>query len=133
MSVLLALNHRDSVHVLPVAAREPLENSDTTCRKRGRNIDHRQASGYQRHVPVHYAALNTGPAKSWVTPQRRYPSDDFLALLAQVVASPRGRETHIILDNLADPRNPELRTLLAADPRAQLHFIAHVLVGLNQV
>jgi transposase len=81
-----------------------------------------------------YAALNTRTGEVVGHTAARHTSDDFLAFVAQVVATqPRGREIHIILDNLATHKTEKVRTFLATHPQVQLHFTPTYSSWLNQV
>src|SRR5438094_2313414 len=90
---------------------------------------------YRRHGTLSiYAALNTRTGEVVGQTAARHTSDDFLAFLAQVVATqPPRREIHIILDNLATHKTQKVRTFLAAHPRLQLHFTPTYSSWLNQV
>jgi transposase len=90
---------------------------------------------YHRHGTLSlYAALNTRTGEVVGQTAARHTSDDFLTFLAQVVATqPRGREIHIILDNLATHKTQKVRTFLATHPQVQLHFTPTYSSWLNQV
>ena len=90
---------------------------------------------YYRHGKLSlYAALNprTGEVVGQTT--RRHTSADFVQFLSTVVtAQPRGREIHIIVDNLSAHKTKLVDTFLAAYPTVHLHFTATCASWLNQV
>src|SRR6478735_10970633 len=90
---------------------------------------------YHRHGTLSlYAALTTRTGEIVGQTAARHTSDDFLTFLTQVIATqPRGREIHIILDNLATHKTQKVRTFLATHPRVQLHFTPTYSSWLNQV
>jgi transposase len=90
---------------------------------------------YYRHGTLSlYAALDTRTGEVIGQTAARHTSDDFLAFLEQVVdTQPRGREIHIILDNLATHKTQKVRTFLAQHPAVQLHFTPTYSSWLNQV
>ncbi len=90
---------------------------------------------YYRHGTVSLlAALNTqtGAVVGQTVP--RHTSAVFVAFLAEVVASqPRGKEIHVILDNLSTHTTKRVAEFLAAHPRVQLHFTPTYASWLNQI
>ena len=90
---------------------------------------------YYRHGTVSLlAALNTqtGAVVGQTVP--RHTSAVFVDFLAEVVASqPRGKEIHVILDNLSTHKTTRVAEFLAAHPRVHLHFTPTYASWLNQI
>jgi transposase len=87
----------------------------------------RRTHDYVRHgTTTLFAALEiaTGTVTAAVKPRHRH--QEFLAFLKQVAkAYPDhrdGTELHLVMDNYAAHKRPEIRTWLAANPRIQAHF-----------
>jgi transposase len=81
-----------------------------------------------------YAALNprTGMVVGQTTP--RHTSADFVQFLSTLVSTqPRGREIHLIADNLSTHKTRLVQTFLAAHPTVHLHFTPMYASWLNQV
>jgi transposase len=90
---------------------------------------------YYRHGTLSlYAALNPRTGEVVGQTAARHTSTDFVQFLTTVVASqPRGREIHIILDNLAAHKTKLVQAFLAAHPHVRLHFTPTYASWLNQV
>jgi transposase len=90
---------------------------------------------YYRHGTLSlYAALNTETGAVLGRAVPRHTSDDFVAFLQSVVdAQSRGREIHIIVDNLSAHKTQKVRTFLAAHPTVRLHYTPTYSSWLNQV
>jgi transposase len=87
----------------------------------------RRSHDYVRHgTSTLFAALEvaTGTVTAACKPRHRH--QEFLAFLKQVArAYPdhgSGQELHLIMDNYAAHKRPEIRTWLAANPRIKVHF-----------
>ena len=64
----------------------------------------------------------------------RHTSQEFVAFLAAVVANqPRGKEIHLIADNLSAHKTQRVEQFLAAHPRVHLHYTPTYSSWLNQV
>lgn len=65
----------------------------------------------------------------------RHTSEDFVAFLGTIVASEsRGKEIHIVLDNLSTHKSRRVQRFLLADhPKVHLHFTPTLSSWLNQV
>jgi transposase len=64
----------------------------------------------------------------------RHTSAVFVDFLAEVVASqPRGKEIHLILDNLSTHKTTRVADFLAAHPTVHLHFTPTYASWLNQI
>jgi transposase len=90
---------------------------------------------YYRHGTLSLlAALNTKTGEVVGHTVPRHTSAEFVAFLAQVVAhEPRGREIHIVLDNLSTHKTQRVRDFLAEHPGVHLHFTPTYSSWLNQV
>ncbi len=69
-----------------------------------------------------FAALNvaTGHVTDACYPQHRH--QEFLKFLKKVASSYPGRELHVVCDNYATRKHPQVRAWLAKNPRITLHF-----------
>ena len=64
----------------------------------------------------------------------RHTSAAFVEFLGEIVTSqPKGREIHVIVDNLATHKTQAVRTFLIAHPNVRLHFTPTYASWLNQV
>jgi len=90
---------------------------------------------YYRHGTLSlYAALNTKTGEVLGQTAPRHTSEEFVAFLGEVVASqPRGREVHVILDNLSTHKTRRVQEFLAHHPNVRLHFTPTYSSWLNQV
>jgi transposase len=90
---------------------------------------------YYRHGTLSlYAALNTRTGKVLGQTAARHSSQEFVAFLADLVAQqPRGKEIHLIADNLAAHKTGRVAQFLAAHPNVRLHYTPTYSSWLNQV
>jgi transposase len=90
---------------------------------------------YHRHGTLSlYAALNTRTGKVLGQTAARHTSQEFVAFLADLVAQqPRGKEVHIIADNLAAHKTGRVERFLAAHSNVRLHYTPTYSSWLNQV
>jgi transposase len=90
---------------------------------------------YYRHGTLSlYAALNTTTGTVLGKTAARHTTEEFVAFLGELVASqPRGREIHVIVDNLATHKTQRVRDFLAHHPTVHLHFTPTYSSWLNQV
>ena len=79
---------------------------------------------YYRHGTLSlYAALNTRNGEVVGKTAARHTSQEFVAFLAEVVANqPRGKEIHLIADNLSAHKTTRVEQFLAAHPKVHLHL-----------
>ena len=64
----------------------------------------------------------------------RHTSAEFIAFLTDIVINqPRGKEIHVIADNLSAHKSQQVKDFLAAHPKVQLHFTPTYSSWLNQV
>jgi transposase len=90
---------------------------------------------YYRHGTLSlYAALNTRTGTVLGQTASRHTTEEFVAFLAQLVAlETKGREIHIILDNLSTHKTQRVRNFLAQHSNVYLHFTPTYSSWLNQV
>ena len=90
---------------------------------------------YYRHGTLSLsAALNTHSGEVVGKTAARHTSQEFVAFLAEVVANqPRGKEIHLIADNLSAHKTKRVEQFLAAHPTVQLHYTPTYSSWLNQV
>ena len=90
---------------------------------------------YCRHGTLSlYAAFNTKTGEVLGKTAARHTSAEFVAFLTDIVANqPRGKQIHVIADNLSAHKSPPVRDFLAAHPKVHLHFTPTYSSWLNQV
>src|ERR1051326_5453420 len=90
---------------------------------------------YFRHGTLSlFAALNTQTGEVLGQTVPRHTSEAFVAFLGEIVASqPRGREIHVILDNLSTHKTRAVTVFLEAHQQVHLHFTPTYASWLNQV
>src|SRR6202162_103522 len=89
---------------------------------------------YRPRTPSLYAALNTRNGEVVGKTAARHPSQEFVAFLAEVVANqPRGKEIHLIADNLSAHKTKRVEQFLTAHPKVHLHYTPTYSSWLNQV
>ncbi len=90
---------------------------------------------YYRHGTLSlYAAFNTKTGEVLGKTAARHTSAEFVAFLADIVANqPRGKEIHVIADNLSAHKSQPVKDFLEAHQRVHLHFTPTYSSWLNQV
>jgi transposase len=90
---------------------------------------------YYRHGTLSlYAAFNTKTGEVLGKTASRHTSAEFVAFLTDIVVNqPRGKEIHVIADNLSAHKTAQVATFLAAHPKVHLHFTPTYSSWLNQV
>lgn len=90
---------------------------------------------YYRHGTLSlYAAFNTKTGEVLGKTATRHTSAEFVAFLADIVVNqPRGKEIHVIADNLSTHKTDQVTTFLQAHPNVHLHFTPTYSSWLNQV
>ena len=90
---------------------------------------------YFRHGTLSlYAALDTLSGEVYGKTVARHTSDELVSFLKELLAAqPRGRQIHVILDNLSAHKSAKVRSFLDATPRITLHFTPTYSSWLNQV
>src|ERR1022692_2053195 len=90
---------------------------------------------YFRHGTLSlYAAFNTKTGEVLGKTAERHTSAEFVAFLTDIVINqPRGKEIHVIADNLSAHKSAPVKDFLAAHPKLHLHFTPTYSSWLNQV
>lgn len=90
---------------------------------------------YHRHGTLSlFAAFNTKSGKVLGRTVPRHTSAAFVGFLDEIVASqPKGKEIHVILDNLRTHKTPLVQEFLREHPRVSLHYTPTYSSWLNQV
>jgi transposase len=90
---------------------------------------------YYRHGTLSlYAAFNTKTGEVLGKTTARHTSAEFVAFLADIVVNqPRGKEIHVIADNLSTHKTEQVAMFLEAHPNVHLHFTPTYSSWLNQV
>jgi transposase len=90
---------------------------------------------YYRHGTLSlYAALNTRNGEVVSKTAARHTRQEFVAFLAELVANqPRGKEIHLIADNLSAHKTKRVEQFLAAHPKVHMHYTPTYSSWLNQV
>ena len=90
---------------------------------------------YFRHGTLSlYAAFNTKTGEVLGKTAARHTSAEFVAFLTDLVVNqPRGKEIHVIADNLSTHKTEQVKVFLAEHPNVHLHFTPTYSSWLNQV
>lgn len=90
---------------------------------------------YFRHGTLSlYAAFNTRTGEVLGKTAERHTSAEFVAFLADLVANqPKGKEIHVIADNLSAHKTKRVDEFLAAHRNVSMHFTPTYSSWLNQV
>ncbi len=89
---------------------------------------------YVRHGTTNlFAALNVGTGTVYGECKPTRNGADFLAFLQQAVKPHKGKEVHVVLDNLSTHTTPEVEAWLIKHPRVQFHFTPIGSSWLNQI
>src|ERR1700680_1362050 len=90
---------------------------------------------YYRHGTLSlYAAFNTQTGEVLGKTAERHTSAEFVAFLTDIVINqPRGKEIHVIADNLSAHKSAPVKAFLEAHPKVHLHFTPTYSSWLNQV
>lgn len=90
---------------------------------------------YYRHGTLSlYAAFNTKTGTVLGKTAVRHTSAEFVAFLADIVANqPRGKEIHVIADNLSSHKTTKVDEFLVSHPNVRMHYTPTYSSWLNQV
>ena len=90
---------------------------------------------YYRHGTLSlYAAFNTKTGAVLGKTSARHTSAEFVAFLTDIVVNqPRGKEIHVIADNLSAHKTPRVDAFLQQHPHVHLHFTPTYSSWLNQI
>src|SRR5580704_7600444 len=111
----------------------PRLNSSRSSPSSGRAERH--GFEYFRHGTLSlYAAFNTKTGEVLGKTAARHTSAEFVAFLTDIVIDqPRGKEIHVIADNLSAHKSKPAKDFLAVHPKVHLHFTPTYSSWLNQV
>ncbi|MFK0010121.1 IS630 family transposase [Paenarthrobacter sp. NPDC090520] len=83
----------------------------------------RHTHDYTRHgTTTLFAALETATGQVTAALKPRHRRQEFLAFLRQIDRAYPGQELHLVMDNYATHKTPEVKAWLAAHPRFTVHF-----------
>ena len=90
---------------------------------------------YYRHGTLSlYAAFNTQTGEVLGKTAERHTSAQFVAFLADIVAhQPKGKDIHVIADNLSAHKTKQVMQFLSEHPKVTLHYTPTYCSWLNQV
>lgn len=90
---------------------------------------------YYRHGTLSlYAAFNTKTGEVLGKTAERHTSAEFVAFLTDIVVNqPRGKEIHVIVDNLSAHKTGQVKAFLDAHRNVHLHYTPTYSSWLNQV
>ena len=90
---------------------------------------------YYRHGTLSlYAAFNTKSGEVLGKTAARHTSAEFVAFLTDIVVNqPRGKEIHVIADNLSAHKTGQVEDFLDRHPKVHLHFTPTYSSWLNQI
>jgi len=83
----------------------------------------RRSADYVRHgTTTLFAALEIATGKVTAACKPRHRRQEFLAFLRQVARAYPKVDLHLVMDNYAAHKTPEIKAWLAANPRVAVHF-----------
>jgi transposase len=83
----------------------------------------RRSHDYVRHgASTLFAALDIATGQVTAALKPRHRASEFLAFLRQVARAHPERDLHLVMDNYAAHKTPEVRQWLEANPRIHVHF-----------
>jgi transposase len=133
----LYLNPPDKAIVLSVDEKSQIQALDRTqpILPLRPGLPARQTHDYQRHgTTTLFAALNVLEGTVIGECQPRHRHQEFLRFLGRIEESvDAGLEVHLVLDNYATHKHPEVKKWLAARPRYHVHFTPTSSSWLHQV
>ena len=94
----------------------------------------RHTHDYTRHgTTCLFAALEVGTGTVTTDTRERHTGADFLAFLRQIERAYRGRELHVVLDNVSTHKTPAVQAWLARHRSVTFHFTPTSASWMNQV
>jgi transposase len=83
----------------------------------------RRSHDYVRHgTSTLFAALEITTGKVTGACKPRHRNQEFLAFLKQIARAYPGQDLHLVMDNYAAHKHPNVKAWLAANPRVHCHF-----------
>jgi len=113
-AIVLCVDQKSQIQALdrtaPVLPRQP-------------HLIERRSADYVRHgTTTLFAALEIATGKVTAAVQPRHRRQEFLAFLKRVARAYPERELHLVMDNYAAHKTPEVNDWLADNPRVVVHF-----------
>lgn len=97
-------------------------------------LPERRTHDYKRHgTSTLFAALEIATGTVTAACKKRHRHQEFLAFLKQISRAYPDQELHLVMDNYAAHKTPEVRDWLTANPRIQVHFTPTSASWLNLV
>jgi transposase len=97
-------------------------------------LSEKRTHDYERHGTTNlFAALNTGTGQVFADCHPRRTAVEFLAFVKRAVKPHRGKDIHVVLDNLSTHDTPEVRAWLAANPNVSFHCTPVGSSWINQI
>ena len=96
-------------------------------------IERRSPDYVRNGTTTLFAALNTATKKITARCQSRHRHQEFLVFLRQVARAYPEVELHLVMDNYAARKHPEVKKWLAANPRIHVHFTPTHAYWMNMV
>lgn len=94
----------------------------------------RRTHDYTRHgTSTLFAALEVATGRVTAACKPRHRSTELLVFLRQVTRAHPDDELHLVMDNYATHKTPEVRAWLEANPRVHVHFTPTSASWLNMV
>ena len=101
---------------------------------RARSTFYRQGVYFRHGTLSLYAAFNTKTGEALGKTAARHTSAEFVAFLTDIVANqPKGKEIHVIADNLSAHKTKQVDAFRAENANVHLHFTPTYSSWLNQV
>lgn len=121
----LYLNPPDNAIVLSIDEKSQIQALDRTAPMLPMRpgIPERQTHDYRRHgTTTLFAALEVATGKVTDACYPRHRHQEFLKFIKQVAKAYPDRALHIVCDNYATHKHPNVKAWLARNPRITLHF-----------
>jgi transposase len=97
-------------------------------------LTEKRTHDYKRHGTTNlFAALNTATGEVVADCYPRRTGADFLAFIRKAVKPHRGKEIHVVMDNLSTHDTPEVQAWLARNPNVTFHFTPVGSSWINQI
>ena len=121
----LYLNPPENAVVLSVDEKSQIQALDRTMPilPTQPGLIERRSHDYMRHgTTTLFAALEVATGKVTAAVKPRHRHQEFLAFLKQVARAYPEVELHLVMDNYAAHKHPEVKAWLTANPRIVVHF-----------
>jgi transposase len=121
----LYLNPPENAVVLCMDEKSQIQALDRTQQTLPMQPGHaeQRTHDYVRHgTTTLFAALEIATGNVTGVCKNRHRHQEFLAFLKHLARTYSGRDLHLVMDNYATHKRPEVRAWLAANPRIHVHF-----------